>query len=246
MMAALFVTTFWLHAATLTVTACVLMLRARKLERKSMEYLLLSNKIICYSIAPRIPPGRVLRGEICGTCLPGDVLRGSPRVCACACVCTCAYVCVRVCACACVCMCVYELRTMLLTAAHSCHQDQNRIQWHDNSTRCVFLRISDDMVLKGSNNNRNHNHNNNNSKAQPADCKPQIWPPGNRTMENVSFGVNSACTLPGSEQGKENLTQRSSEAFAALSLCVKSDTSVRQRFATAFSPVSPAFSLNSD
>ncbi len=164
----------------------------------------------------------------------------------CACVCTCAYVCVRVCACACVCMCVYELRTMLLTAAHSCHQDQNHIQWHDNSTRCVFLRISDDMVLKGSNNNRNHNHNNNNSKAQPADCKPQIWPPGNRTMENVSFGVNSACTLPGSEQGKENLTQRSSEAFAALSLCVKSDTSVRQRFATAFSPVSPAFSLNSD
>ncbi len=185
MMAALFVTTFWLHAATLTVTACVLMLRARKLERKSMEYFLLSNTINFYSIAPRIPPGRVLRGEICGTCLPGDVLRGSPRVCACACVC----------------MCVYELRTMLLTAAHSCHQDQNHIQWHDNSTRCVFLRISDDMVLKGSNNNHNRNHNNKNSKVKPVDCKPQILPPGNRTMENVSFGVNSACILPGSEQG---------------------------------------------
>ena len=101
MMAALFVTTFWLHAATLTVTACVLMLRARKLERKSMEYFLLSNTNIFYSIAPRIPPGRVLRGEICGTCLPGDVLRGSPRVCACACVCTCVYVC------KCLCMCLY-------------------------------------------------------------------------------------------------------------------------------------------
>ncbi len=136
MMAALFVTTFWLHAATLTVTACVLMLRARKLERKSMEYFLLSNKINFYSIAPRIPPGRVLRGEICGTCLPGDVLRGSPRVCACACVCTCAYarvclyMCVRVRTCLCMCMCLYVRVRTTNDAAHCCSLMSSRPESH--------------------------------------------------------------------------------------------------------------------